>query len=79
MTTRYHKSEFLTFASCQLVAASNEDRISTCMNHVGSDHGSFSSFGVFDGHQGVSMTSSSKIPYQNGYDVTDYHCDLQIG
>lgn len=54
MSTRYDKSEFLSFASCQLSAESNEDRISTCMNHGSGGFESFSSFGVFDGHQGVS-------------------------
>jgi serine/threonine protein phosphatase PrpC len=53
MTLRYEKSEYLTFASCQIVATSNEDRVAALLHHKKSGAEKFSSFGVFDGHQGV--------------------------
>ena len=53
MAQRYEKSEFLSFASCQLIASSNEDRVAATLNHKTVGDGRFSSFGVFDGHQGV--------------------------
>jgi serine/threonine protein phosphatase PrpC len=56
MAQRYEKSEFLSFASCQLLATSNEDRIAASLNYKTLDEGKFSSFGVFDGHQGVSTS-----------------------
>lgn len=49
--TRYEKSEYLTYASCQLAGVSNEDRLSAFISHSGVEN--ISSFGVFDGHQGV--------------------------
>jgi serine/threonine protein phosphatase PrpC len=53
MALRYEKSEFLSFASCQIVATSNEDRVAAALHHKKSGAENFSSFGVFDGHQGV--------------------------
>jgi hypothetical protein len=53
MSLRYDRSEFLSFASCNLANQSDEDRVTSTMNHAGCGEESFSSFGVFDGHQGV--------------------------
>ena len=53
MSLRYEKSEFLSFASCQIAANSNEDRVAAVLNHRQSGAEKFSSFGVFDGHKGV--------------------------
>lgn len=56
MTLRYEKSEYLSYASCQIDSTSNEDRVAAALHHKKSGAEKFSSFAVFDGHQGVRIS-----------------------
>lgn len=58
MALRYERSEYLAFASCQIVASSNEDRVAAVLNHKNCGISGLSSFGVYDGHSGVILTYS---------------------
>ena len=67
---RYDKSEFLAYAMYNIPNASNEDRCSTTMNHAADGIESLASFGVFDGHMGVS--SVEVIFFVNAHNMNSY-------
>ena len=54
---RYERSENLAYAVYNIPNTSNEDRCNTTMNHTADGVDSLASFGVFDGHMGVSVKS----------------------
>ena len=54
-TVRHERTDYLSYAVYNVAAKSNEDRFSSDMNHANCGMESMASFGVFDGHMGVSI------------------------